>query len=257
MKKIIKKVSSSKPPEVLRKILEISKFIDPDSFFSVKDSIFDRVYELIEQEHGIDFVREVAEGKRKTYDKDFFFKSWNTLVKISKDCKIEKFVKYILKQFPVEEGYKEKDWFVFYSNFIDKYATLRSVAKTYSKMLAGKTEPVQLYFPFYGEEGELVLTEYVVPFFIPVIHVITTEGRLKPADSLLAWLYEADLKRLKICPVCGDLYWAYRANQKYCSRKCSNVFHQRKHLSDPENREQIKIKRKENHNYRKAVKEKK
>ncbi len=41
-----------------------------------------------------------------------------------------------------------------------------------------------------------------------------------------------DLRRLKKCLVCSNVFWAYRLNAKFCSMKCSDNFHKRKQRNE-------------------------
>lgn len=70
--------------------------------------------------------------------------------------------------------------------------------------------------------------------------------------SLLHVIQGTDFRRLRNCVVCSSIFWAYRLNAKFCSKKCSNVHHQR--LYQTENRETINSKRKENYQYKRRKK---
>jgi hypothetical protein len=45
----------------------------------------------------------------------------------------------------------------------------------------------------------------------------------RPSDLFLAALAEADLTRIKCCPVCGKYFFASRRDKKACSDRCSHV----------------------------------
>jgi hypothetical protein len=51
-------------------------------------------------------------------------------------------------------------------------------------------------------------------------------------DFLLPALQEADLKRLRICPVCGQIFLALRSNRRSCSERCSTTNRAKKFRKD-------------------------
>lgn len=64
--------------------------------------------------------------------------------------------------------------------------------------------------------------------FLPRLS-FTQDGKINFQDDLfIKTLQGVDLTRLRICPICKDVFWAKRSEASTCSKKrCSNQFHQR------------------------------
>lgn len=62
------------------------------------------------------------------------------------------------------------------------------------------------------------------------IFLITKEEKITFQDDLFIKVLEGiNAKRLRICPICKDIFWVKRIEAGTCSKKrCSNNFHQRK-----------------------------
>jgi ribosomal protein S27AE len=63
-----------------------------------------------------------------------------------------------------------------------------------------------------------------------------------------------DLRRFKFCPVCGEIFWAFRSDKQACDR-CSNVYRQK--IFQSKNKDEINEKRRRNYAYNKAIKKEK
>lgn len=74
-------------------------------------------------------------------------------------------------------------------------------------------------------------------------------------DSLAETIQNQDLRRFKKCVVCNKFIWATRLNKKYCSNKCSNLYHQRLFQSDEKKHQEFKEKRRLANKARKTLKE--
>lgn len=61
-----------------------------------------------------------------------------------------------------------------------------------------------------------------------------------------------DLRRFKFCPVCAEIFWAFRSDKKACD-KCSNLYRQK--VFQSKNKDEINEKRKAAYQQNKKVKE--
>jgi hypothetical protein len=90
----------------------------------------------------------------------------------------------------------------------------------------------QLYYRYnYMVEGRLALcviadtdSEYIGPFYLEHHLDEDSEGRLAVhPHPILNALQGVERKRIRRCPVCAKIYWAERADQPACSKRCNNV----------------------------------
>ncbi len=88
----------------------------------------------------------------------------------------------------------------------------------------------------YQRTGKLKYSNHIIPRIIDeqdtdlIIHYYIDEvGKISFGNSdFIKALSGADAARLKICPICDDIFWARRIEAQTCSTKqCSNNFHQR------------------------------
>ena len=68
--------------------------------------------------------------------------------------------------------------------------------------------------------------------------LIIKNGTVDFESELIQVLRGIDAERLRICPICDEVFWAKRIETSTCSKKkCSNNFHQRKlRIADYEKR---------------------
>lgn len=62
---------------------------------------------------------------------------------------------------------------------------------------------------------------------------ITSKGFIKPftEENILIELFknfDIPFERIRLCPICQNIFWKARKESPTCSRKCSNNFHQKK-----------------------------
>lgn len=65
---------------------------------------------------------------------------------------------------------------------------------------------------------------------------------------------EIDLRRLKKCVICSKVFWAYKLNKKYCSKKCSNKYHEKPYPKDQQTKDKINERRRSNYAQKKHLK---
>lgn len=83
---------------------------------------------------------------------------------------------------------------------------------------------------------------------------VSDEGKFEVfSRSFLQAIDGVDAKRLKMCPICDAVFWAYRLNQKWCSKKCSNFHHQKLLRDDEERRQKANEDRRNNHKHNKKL----
>ncbi len=80
----------------------------------------------------------------------------------------------------------------------------------------------------YGSGGA-AFSKYEMDF-TQTLYFRIAEGKITfAANRLVRALQGVDAKRMRICPICQNIFWARRIEAQTCSkRKCSNNFHQRK-----------------------------
>lgn len=79
---------------------------------------------------------------------------------------------------------------------------------------------------------------------------LTKEGYVKPALNYLFSIFDgADIyfANIRLCKICGSIFWAKREKAKACSAKCRNAFMNR--VWRQENKERINLQRRENYRY--------
>lgn len=118
---------------------------------------------------------------------------------------------------------------------IDRYneaITAREVLRGFSEMTS----------PLKGAKLEYLL-ERRSPRLVRIEFDQTDKRGMKPQFILrfhLSPIVEAldgkDVSRIRICKTCDKVFWAYRYNADYCSRKCGNVFRNREYRKGPEER---------------------
>lgn len=74
-------------------------------------------------------------------------------------------------------------------------------------------------------------------------------------SGLMKTIQGCDIRRFRKCIVCQKFFWAYRLNTKFCSKSCSNVYHQRIYLTDEDKRKAYNEKRRKTYESKKELKQ--
>lgn len=106
-----------------------------------------------------------------------------------------------------------------YDEFLDSRRTLRFVAQKCT-LFVNKG---------WGETNSIAFSKFEADF-TQTLYFRIIEGRtVFVGNRIIQLLEDIDAKRLRICPICKDVFWAKRIEAKTCpKRRCSNNFHQRK-----------------------------
>ncbi len=104
-----------------------------------------------------------------------------------------------------------------YIDFIESRQTLRFVAQGCN------------FFLNYGEGSSMAFSKFARDFTQPLYFRIIENRIVFVASKIIELLQNIDARRLRICPICRDVFWARRIEARTCPKKrCSNNFHQRK-----------------------------
>jgi hypothetical protein len=124
-------------------------------------------------------------------------------------------------RFDVRTSQYEKTAFQRYETFLDMRSGIRKIAQScmlYHK--EGRFIDSAAIFATFGFNSRNA--DYPSNFTIK-------EGKVDFESELIQVLRGIDAERLRICPICGEVFWAKRIETSTCSKKkCSNNFHQRK-----------------------------
>lgn len=150
------------------------------------------------------------------------------------------FCRYIFGKSPDEEidGDELSQATAFYETFRADRETLLQTVERLSKKTAAQTEE----------------KTFINIISAQVLIQIDKDGRLIFENIGFKNFENLDLRRFKICPVCADIFWAFRSDKKPCP-KCSNAFHQSAHRD--KNKEEINEKRRRAYAYKKTIKQQK
>ncbi len=148
------------------------------------------------------------------------------------------FCRYIFGQSPDEEISDDKFWerIRFYETFRnDRETLLQTVEKLSNKSATENTGKT-----FINIISAQVLIE------------VNPSGQLTFKNIGFKNFENLDVRRFKVCPVCADIFWAFRSDKKACS-KCSIIYRQR--VFQNKNKAAIKEKRRANYEQNKKLKE--
>ncbi len=122
------------------------------------------------------------------------------------------------------------DWYVHQTDiqnpldaYIEYFELRRQLRKIASKCTAFANKR-------YGDEKKPIAFPSYEMDFSSYAQFRIVENKITFVPSKIIELLQAvDARRLKICPICDEVFWAKRIEAKTCSkRRCLNNFHQRK-----------------------------
>lgn len=111
--------------------------------------------------------------------------------------------------------------------FLERYELLSAAGKILQG-IAKRRAPGS-----HGQSNELMVHDtrfpVDVPFTVPIAMVVNGDGLLavKPENPLVASLVDVPADRIRSCAICGQVFWAPRANSECCSEKCRKTYNQR------------------------------
>lgn len=91
---------------------------------------------------------------------------------------------------------------------------------------------------------EQKIKQFLTAMPTEVIIAVDSQGFLDAEVKSFTRFNKIDPKRLKKCLWCGNIFWAFRLNMKYCSDICSNAHHQKLFRADEKKRKDYNEKRK-------------
>lgn len=225
--------NSIKPPEELERILQQIRLLPrnvvlPDAMGIWNENLFEIVgTREFPKTKAVSYIRKIVNSK------DAPIKTWEILVEIAPNLNYEKLIDLILEKFPAKEGFKETDWIYAFDQFYTNRQIIEYVVR--AKEIAH----------FY-ERGSLDL---------PVSLNFSDDGKIEfRSNPLIELLQGRNSDRLRICPICDFIFWAYRNNQKWCSTKCKDVHFQRERRQDKRMRNAINERRRSVYAYKKSLK---
>lgn len=238
MQKKKKHISSNKPPTALEGFLEINRIIPLNvPLPNAKELFLEYTFEIINKTEAANSVCPYH------YDipliEKALEKTWETLKALSVINGFQNYLEFIEA---TSHGKTKNEFVEFFVYFTSACLAIREIAENVQGILQGQLK--------HGSRAIEELDEADPEYLSPVLFDLTTEVVLtKKKRIVLAgnhWTSAIDnieAERLKICPICGYVFWAYRANQRWCLKKCSDVHFQKQRRSDPEIREKINTRR--------------
>lgn len=131
--------------------------------------------------------------------------------------------------FEKPDGISVADWYIHYTyvqNPLDAYIEYFDLRRQL-RFVAGKcTAFVRKTF---GETKSIAFSAHEMDFTQTLYFRIVENKITFVPSKIIELLQGVDARRLRICPICDEVFWVKRIEAKTCSkRRCLNNFHQRK-----------------------------
>lgn len=146
------------------------------------------------------------------------------------------------------------EWSEQIEGVIDKYDDIRLFAVNLTQMAAISSFHRNEFGLERFKQMELRQNYYLD---MPSSRYYIDKGRFRfELDLFAQHLQAVEAFRVRLCFVCQSVFWAYDLREKYCSRKCSNRFSQKKWYSKPDNKDKFLQKKKSDYQSQKEELEK-
>ena len=223
--------SIAKCPPKLEKLIGMVNFVPGKLFFPDVETVMNNVY--LEQTGRkmpfFDTENDYSGGKYWTDDdRTQHEKTFNKTLEIIEAATVT-FPKLHNYLFEKPEKMSVADWYInqtYIQNPLDAYIEyfefrrqLRAIASKCTAFANKRygNEKKSIAFPSY----EMDLSSYAQ------FRIVENKIDFVPS-KIIELLQDVDARRLKICPICDEVFWAKRIEAKTCSkRRCKNNFHQR------------------------------
>lgn len=240
-----------KPPPQLIALLKADRIVSartvvPDMRMNVHMDLQEIEIQVME------FNRDTPESEHKEIEsyalgvreRNLVYKRiWDRIIDTSTKAGFQALVTYILEDFPSEGGCDEKDWVTAYNDFVSTRRTLfRIVHSTNDLENIGKSRS----FEHIDERAPIILEVSVN---------LSKDGKINFLNNKIAEALQGiPAERLRFCPICNHIFWAYRLDQNWCSKKCSDVHFQKQRRADDKKRDAINERRRQNYAHKMANK---
>ncbi|HEY8559484.1 MAG TPA: hypothetical protein VIL74_03700 [Pyrinomonadaceae bacterium] len=257
---------SVKPSKELIDLLERDRIIPPNvrlfGTWEMLETIWKRVREETINNPVYQIVKNAGRENHavlnKKVDREALKRTWEATFEYSKEGGYDDLVKYILDKFPPEKGYEFFDWIFAFNEFVIARHTLVTIVRS-AKDLSnfGKMSEFEYFSSRTRELSNRLAFRDPRTNYVPLLtHVgvsLSADGTIDFLnDPVVKALHKAPIDRLRFCPICDHIFWAYRLNQRWCSKKCADIHFQKQRRSDPKVREEINEKRRRNYAHKTA-----